>query len=261
MEVWHLVFPSPVVTKYPENNTVHAEYYRPKGRGPFPAVVVLDILGGDQSLSRMQATFLAHRGVAALFVQMPYYGPRRPPNNPAARLVSPNLEHSLEAVRQCVLDVRRAGAWLESRPEVDKTRLGIMGTSLGSFMAALTAEMEPRFQRVAVLLGGGGLLEAFYDRPEAWPLRLAWRALGGDRQKLAQRLACADPLTCADRLKDRKLLLIGAKRDDVVPPEALERLWEATGRPRILWYDCTHEGAIAYVVPAMQEVLAHFRQP
>lgn len=261
MEIWHLTFPSPVVSKYPVNNTVHAEYYRPKGKGPFPAVVVLDILGGDQTLSRLQATFLAQQGVAALFVQMPYYGPRRPANQPAARLVSPNLEHSLEAVRQCVLDVRRAGAWLEVRSEVDKDRLGIMGTSLGSFMGTLTAEMEPRFRRVAVLLGGGGLIEAFYDRPEAWPIRLAWQALGGSREKLAERLACADPLTCAENLKDRKLLLIGAKRDEIVPPSALERLWEATGRPRILWYDCTHEGAIVYVVPAMKEIIEHFREP
>jgi len=29
-------FPSPVKTRTPENNTVHAEYYRPDGKGPFP---------------------------------------------------------------------------------------------------------------------------------------------------------------------------------------------------------------------------------
>ena len=260
IEIWRVTFPSPVQTKYPENNTVHAEYYRPKGDGPFPAVIVLDILGGDQTLSRLQSTLLAQRGIAALFVQMPYYGPRRPANR-TARLISPNIEQSLEGVRQCVLDMRRATAWLEARPEVDRNRLGIMGTSLGSFMGALTAEMEPKLTRVAILLGGGGLIEAFYDRPEVWPIRVAWEALGGSRARLADKLACADPLTCADRLKDRKLLLIGAKRDEIVPPSAMERLWKATGQPRILWYDCTHEGAVLYVVPAMQEIVTHFGAP
>ena len=45
-------------------------------------------------------------------------------------------------MRQTVLDLRWATAWMESRPEIDKARLGIMGTSLGSFVAALTAEMD-----------------------------------------------------------------------------------------------------------------------
>src|SRR5688572_97349 len=52
VEVFDVRFPSPVTTKHPENNTVHAEYYRPKKDGPFPCVIVLDITGGDQSLSR-----------------------------------------------------------------------------------------------------------------------------------------------------------------------------------------------------------------
>src|SRR5688500_2622297 len=43
-------FPSPVKSKTPENNTVHAEYYRPEGKGPFPAVIVLDVTGGNQML-------------------------------------------------------------------------------------------------------------------------------------------------------------------------------------------------------------------
>ncbi len=76
--VYRLTFPSPVESKSPENNTVHAEYYRPKSKEPFPAVIVLDITGGDQSLSRSIATHLAQHGIGALFVQMAYYGPRRP---------------------------------------------------------------------------------------------------------------------------------------------------------------------------------------
>src|SRR5216684_4208335 len=36
VEVYHVRFPSPVASACPENNTVHAEYYRPKSKGPFP---------------------------------------------------------------------------------------------------------------------------------------------------------------------------------------------------------------------------------
>ncbi|HTU19814.1 MAG TPA: hypothetical protein VMG10_17255, partial [Gemmataceae bacterium] len=103
VRVFRVQFPSPVKTATPENNTVHAEFYRPSGKGPFPGVIVLDITAGNQSLSRHLSIFLAQKKIAALFVQMAYYGPRRPPGS-KLRLLMPNIQHTLAAVRQTVLD-------------------------------------------------------------------------------------------------------------------------------------------------------------
>jgi dienelactone hydrolase len=257
VRVYRLRFPSPVLTAHPENNMVHAEYYRPVGKGPFPAVIVLDVTAGDQSLSRCLATFLAHNRIAALFVQMAYYGPRRPPGS-RLRLLSPNIPHTLAAVRQTVLDLRAASAWMASRPELDPRRLGIVGTSLGSFLAALTGEMEPRLGRVAVLLGGGGLINGYYDHPQAAPYRMAYEALGGTRERLANLLAPVDPLTCAGNLKARKVLILAGQRDEIVPPRMAEALWQASGRQRIVWYDCTHYGAALYLAEALSRLVRHF---
>jgi dienelactone hydrolase len=257
VRVFRLQFPSPVKSATPENNTVHAEYYLPRGKGPFPGVIVLDITAGDQSLSRNLSTFLAQKGIAGLFVQMAYYGPRRPAGS-RLRLLSPDLNHTLAAVRQTVLDLRLAAAWMASRPELDSKRLGIMGTSLGSFMAALTAEMEPRLGRVAVLLGGGGFVDGYYDHPKAQRYRKVYEALGGTKEKLAQLLAPVDPLTCAANLKEHKLLILAGKRDDIVPPKMAEALWKASGEQKIVWYDCTHYGAIVYLLPAVDRLVEHF---
>lgn len=258
VRVFHVRFPSPVTTAVPENNTVHAEYYLPTGKGPFPGVIVLDITAGNQSLSRHLSIFLAQKKIAALFVQMAYYGPRRPPGS-KLRLLMPNIEHSMSAIRQTVLDLRVAAAWLEARPEIDGKRLGIMGTSLGSFMAALTAEMEPRLERVAVLLGGGGVIDAYYDHPKAAPYRRFYEALGGTKEKLAQLIAPADPLTCAANLKQHKLLILAGKRDDIVPPKMAEALWKASGQQKIVWYDCSHYGAIVYIMEALDHIVKHFQ--
>jgi dienelactone hydrolase len=257
-DVFALRFPSPVESPHPENNTVYAEYYRPRGQGPFPGVIVLDITAGDQSLSRVIATTLAQNRIAGLFVQMAYYGPRRPVGS-NLRLLSLDHAHTMEAIRQTVLDLRRATAWLESRPEIDPKRLGILGTSLGSFLGTLTAEMEPKLSRVVVLLGGGGLVAAYYDDPRAAPLRRLFEAVGGTREKLARLIAPADPITCAANLKDRRVLIIAGKRDEIVPPKAAEALWEATGRQKIVWYNCTHYGAALYFVPALRHVVQHLQ--
>jgi dienelactone hydrolase len=259
VKVFAVRFPSPVETPDKENNTVHAEYYRPPGDGPFPGVIVLDITGGDQTLSRVIATHLANNQIAALFVQMAYYGPRRPPGSDR-RLLSANVPHTLAAIRQTVLDIRRASAWLEHQREIDPKRLGILGTSLGSFIGSLAAEMEPRLGRVAVLLGGGGLVDAYYEDPRGAPLRKLWESLGGTREKLKEMIAPVDPLTCAANLKDRKVLILAAKRDDIVPPRCAEALWEATGKQKIVWYNCTHYGAALYLFPAMEHILKHFRE-
>jgi dienelactone hydrolase len=258
VRVFRVQFPSPVESATPENNTVYAEYYRPSCAGPIPGVIVLDITAGDQSLSRYLSLFLAQKKIAALFVQMAYYGPRRPPGS-KLRLLSPDLSHTLAAVRQTVLDLRVAAAWLEARPEIDKNRLGIMGTSLGSFMAALTAEMEPKLGRVAVLLGGGGFVDAYYDHPKAASYRKIYEALGGTKEKLTRILAPVDPLTCAANLKDHKLLILAGKRDSIVPPKMAEALWQASGRQKIVWYDCDHYGAIVYLPSALDHIVKHFQ--
>ncbi len=257
VEILQVTFPSPVTSATPENNTVYAEYYRPKGTGPFPAVIVLDITGGDQSLSRFIGRILAQNKIAGLFVQMAYYGPRRPPGS-RLRMLSTDIPQTMAAVRQTVLDCRCAAAWLASRPEVDGQRIGILGTSLGSFIATLTSEMDPRFSRVAILLGGGGLVDAFYDHPQAAPYRKVWEALGGTKEQVKVALGPVDPITKAANLKSRHVLMIAAKRDEIVPPSAAIALWEAMGKPKIVWYDTTHFGAALYIAAALKPIIEHF---
>jgi dienelactone hydrolase len=258
IDVFRLDFPSPVQSKTPENNTVWAEYYRPRGAGPFPATIVLDITAGDQSLSRTISTVLAQNHIAALFVQMAYYGPRRPPGS-RFRLLSPDVKQTMEAVRQSVLDIRRAGAWLAAQPEIDRAKIGILGTSLGSLVGTLAAEMEPRFAKVVILLGGGDLVDAYYDHPRARFMRKIYEACGGTKEELARHLAPVDPVTGADRLRGRAVLMIAAKRDQIIPASATLALWNAAGQPRIIWYDCTHYGAALYFATIMREVTAFLR--
>ncbi len=254
-----LTYPTALESKIKENNTVYAEYYCPKGKGPFPGVIVLDILAGDGRVSRTIGTHLAQNGIAALYVTMPHYGPRRPPGS-KVRLLSPDLEQTITSVRQTVLDLRFAAAWLEKRPEVDPKRLGILGTSLGSFFAALTGEMEPRLGRVAVLLGGGGFVDAFWDDPRGLSYRRIYEAFGGTKEFLKNKIAAVDPITSAANLKSRKLLILAGKVDEIVPPSMAEALWQASGKQKIIWYNCSHYGAVFYLLDALGHITKHFQQ-
>ncbi|OWK38205.1 alpha/beta hydrolase family protein [Fimbriiglobus ruber] len=254
-----LKFPSPVTSPDVENNTVYCEYFRPKKPGKYPAVIVLDIMDGAGVVSRGEAMWLATNDVAALVVTMPYYGPRRPAGV-KTRLLSPNVDQSVEHVRQTVLDCRRATAWLVAQPEVDASKIGVVGTSLGSFMAGLVCAAEPRVRSACMLLGGGQLVDSFAEHPRVAFMVQALKLAGVTLDSLRKQIAPVDPITYADRLKEKRLLLIAASRDDVVPPIAMKRLWEATGKPKIVWLDSTHVGAAFYSFRAMNAVVDFVKQ-
>ena len=190
-----LRFPSPVETADPENNVVHAEYLRRAAGRKGPGVIVLHILGADFPLSRYMAARLADRGVAALFVKLPYYGERRPPDRPLStrRFLSSDVERTVTAMRQGVCDVRRAAGWLAARPEIDAGRLGVTGVSLGGIVSAVAAAVDPTINHGAFLLAGGDVSSILWGMPEGAAFRAAWVESGRTPAELKALTEPFDP--------------------------------------------------------------------
>lgn len=254
-----LRFPSPVKTPHPENNTVHAEVFRPFGTGPFPGVIVLHIAGGDFELSRFIANALAQKGIATVFVMMPYYGDRRPPGK-KIRMLEPDVEIASEAMRQVVLDLRRLCDWMQAQGDFDPKKLGIIGVSLGSITGALSAAIEPRLSHACLIMGGAKLAEVIYGsvEGEARDYRRLWAEHGGTKEKLAEMVAAYDPWTYRDRLRQRVVLMISATEDTSIPRASSDALWEATGRQQIIWYPCGHYTMVRHLVPALHHAVKFF---
>ncbi|GIW92050.1 MAG: hypothetical protein KatS3mg110_0091 [Pirellulaceae bacterium] len=259
-EVYDVTFPSPVAGDVEENNTVHCEYFLPvRGESSCPAVVVLHILGGDFPLSRLFALTFAERGVAALFVKMPYYGPRRPPGSPR-RMISPDPDQTVAGMTQAVLDIRRAVAWLESQPRVDPDRLGIFGISLGGITGALAAECEPRLYNICLVLAGGDIAKVAWESRELAEVRRACEARGITMQQFMERMRVIDPVTYAANLQGRRILMLNAAQDEVIPRACTESLWEAMGKPPIHWYNGGHYSVARFLPHAMARTAEFFEQ-
>ena len=234
-----VTFPSPVKTDLAPNNTVHCEFYLPQRKEKVPAVVVLHILGGDFPLSRFCCSALASRGVAALFVKMPYYGPRRVPGNPR-RMVSKDPQETVEGMTQAVLDIRRAAAFLAAQPEIDAEQLGIFGVSLGGITGGLAATIEPRLKNVCLLLAGGDVGHIGWEHPDLKGVREKWTKNGGTREEFIAFMRQVDPVHYADRARGKRILMLNAKTDEIIPRACTESLWRALGEPEIVWYDGGH---------------------
>ena len=261
-QISELTFPSPVRTPHEKNNTVHCEYFRPANVASgekMPAVIVLHILGGDFPLARMFCNALAQKGVAALFLKMPYYGPRRDPMV-SRRMVSPDPKETVEGMTQAILDIRCATAWLASREEIDPNRLGIFGISLGGITGALAATAEPRLNNVCLLLAGGDLGKVAWESKELATIRKRWLSGGGSAEDYVKALSEVDPVRYAKHVEGRRILLMNAKEDEVIPKACTESLWQSFGKPPIHWFSGGHYSCIWHLPVALKMVQEFFTE-
>jgi hypothetical protein len=264
VKVSKVTFPSPVKTEIEENNTVYGLYFQPPGKGPFPGVTVLHILGGDYILSQTVANALARHGVAALAIKMPYYGERRRPGHPR-RMLSRNVPEAIEGMAQAVKDVRRCTAWLRDRPEIDDNDLGVTGISLGGVMSALSAAGEPRIRKVGIQLAGGDLAKNIWEstQKETDGFKQEWLAKGGTRETFIEMLKPVDPMSYGHLLKGRKVLMLAARKDEIFPNESIEALWKSIGEePELIWLeDAGHYTAIYYIMRETERLSEFMKQP
>ena len=139
-----LRFTSPVKSPYPENNLVNARWFPVHGRR---AIVLLPHWNSDAISYVGLCRVLNLLGIAVLRLSMPYHDIRMPAEiGRADYAVSANIGRTLDAARQGVIDLRCCLDWLEQQ---GYTRLGIVGTSLGSCYAFLAAAHDPRIRVAA----------------------------------------------------------------------------------------------------------------
>jgi Prolyl oligopeptidase family len=142
-----LTFTSAITSPWPENDRVYGQFFPARHSGP--AVVVLAQWNARWEEQQEICRWLNRLGITAIKLSLPYHDRRAIPGHPRGdHLVGPNIGLTLQANRQAVLDVRRTLRWLEQR---GYDRLGIVGTSIGSSIAFITACHEPALHAGAFL--------------------------------------------------------------------------------------------------------------
>jgi hypothetical protein len=229
-----LRFPSALVTPHAENNTAVARWFPADGerrraaRGEQRrAVLVMPQWNSDAQghigLSRLLSRF----GMSALRLSLPYHDARMPPElTRADYIVSSNIARTVQVCRQAVLDARRAIAWLAAQ---GFDRIGILGTSLGSCLAMLTAAHEPLVRAQAL------------NHVSPWFADVVWRGLSTrhvragldghiDLERLRHLWRPISPWTYLDRIRDTRTLLVYAKYDLTFPVDLSRTLVDEFAR-------------------------------
>jgi hypothetical protein len=216
-----LFFPSAIVTPHPENNTVYARYFQASTRARRAAetsvrraVLVLPQWNADAGGHVGLCRILAHVGLSALRLSLPYHDRRMPPSlQRADYIVSSNVGRTVQVCRQAVVDARRAIAWLAGQ---GYERIGILGTSLGSCLSMLTTAHEPLIRAEAL-----NHISQFFADPVWEGLSTAHVRAGFDGHITLEELRrCWMPISpqaYVERVRDRRTLLVYARYDLTFP--------------------------------------------
>ena len=211
--------------RVPYAGSTLAAYLRIPPGGPGP--VVLMIPGLDSVKEELQATaeHMLRRGLAVIAIDGPGQG--------ESEYELP-IEPAYERVTTAVAD------YLKGRDDIDSSRMGVFGVSLGGYYAARSAAYEPRVRATVALAG-----------PYRWDLD--WATLPPQtRTTFQHRSGAASPdeararaaaLTLEDAAPriTRPLLVVHGGRDRLVPAYHAERLArEAPAAELMLYPDGSH---------------------
>jgi hypothetical protein len=129
-----LTFTSSIASPWPENNTVQAQFFPARKKGS--AVLLLPNWNAKWHGQRGLCEWLQRIGITVLRMSLPYHDRRMAKGHERAdQLVGPNIGLTLQANRQAIQDARRCLRWLEQQ---GFSRLGILGTSIGSSVGYIT---------------------------------------------------------------------------------------------------------------------------
>jgi uncharacterized protein len=185
---------------------------------PAPAALLLHGLGSrKERMIDTVGSALVRRGVAALAVDLPLHGARGGGSDDLRQVNPMQLVTHWSAA---VTEAQVALDFLAGHAAVDGQRVGIVGYSLGSFLANIVAADRPEVR--AIVLAASG------DLPEGIPFAPLVRTV-------------VDPLRAVRALAGRPLLMVNGRYDRTVTARQGEALFAAAGEPKsIRWYNGGH---------------------
>lgn len=231
-------FVSPTLVRYEtfdeangERRTIPAFYYRPAGEGPFP--VLVNIHGGPEGQyrpyfsSRVQY-FVNELGVAVLAPNV-----RGSSGYGKTFLTLDNGYRREDSVR----DIGALLDWIETQPELDASRVGVMGGSYGGYMVYAVMEHYNDRLRAGVDVVGISNFVTFLENTKEYRRDLRRVEYGDERDpEMRAFLEKISPTTNADRIT-KPMLIVQGLNDPRVPASEAEQMLEAIrGNGGEAWY-------------------------
>ena len=130
---------------------------------------------------------------------------------------------------------------LAGRDDMDLTRTGAIGISLGGYYAARAASREPRLRAVVAVAGPYELTEFWDHAPPMTRDKVLFHLGTGEPPEARERLARFTLAGHAARIR-QPLLVVHGRQDPLVPPRHAERLAAEAPNARLVVYEQGNHG-------------------
>lgn len=191
---------------------------RPPSRGRAPVVILVPGLDSVKEELHLTGDDFLRRGMAVVQMDGPGQGEL------SGLPIRPDYEVAVSAVVD----------WIQRRDDLDGTRIGAVGVSLGGYYAARAARFEERL-RAAVSMSGPIRLEPVWERlPLLTREGFIHHLMTGDADATRTALRAFDLSGVLGGLKIPLLVVAGGK-DRLFPPEMAEEMAQTAGRQAELW--------------------------
>ncbi|MGD8500825.1 MAG: dienelactone hydrolase family protein [Phycisphaerales bacterium] len=234
---------------------IKVDYYVQKKEGKFPTVLVLPIAGGVDFCVKGFAKHFASNGFNCAVV-----------HNRQVDLDDIESAEEVESyLRQAVIDSRQVLDYLVEREEVDADRLGCLGLSLGGIKAIAVSGVDGRLKCTVIGLAGGSIADiALLSKEKSlkdYMKGLIEMGISPEaiRIELSDKVV-TDPLQVAEHVDAREVLMYIAMFDKVIPRECGDKLWEATGKPEVVYLFSGHFTSLLYLPYAERSSLDFFKR-
>lgn len=148
--------------------------------------------------------------------------------------------------------------WIARRPEVDASRLGALGFSMGGYMLAQVAAEDTRLKALAFAASPTNMRDQVLWESRRWgpfsrgPAILILNLSG-------MPLEDAPPEQCIGKIAPRPVLIFGGDADATVPPSMTRALFDAAREPKELWMiPGAHHGDYAAATPDYETRIVRF---
>jgi uncharacterized protein len=220
----------------PKGGEVPALVVVPKGRGPFPGVIVQHGLPDTKEGMLPAGIDLARTGALAVLIDAPFNRPQQ------GRIRSDPLTFTpkdRDEQIQLIVDLRRAIDVLVARPDVNHRQLAYFGVSYGAAMGGLLAGIEDRIKAYVLAVGDGGLVSHFTGADDTdGPLQ----ALPAqDRERWLAAMRPIEPINFVGQAAPAALLFLAGTKDESIPQQDARRYHQAASQPKqVRWYEAGH---------------------
>ncbi len=252
-----------------KNRRAHALLWRHRGGAARPALIsvhgyAMGNAGFDVPWLRWRGWDMAglHRrlGIDVVYFVLPFHGPRGPTARSGKGFFDEHPLATTAALAQAIWDLRRLTGWLRAQ---GAPAVGIQGISLGGYVSALYASLDPSLAVAMPTVPAVDLVASLWAQLPGFK-RDRWRRQGFDLDTLERAWRLHSPLSRPARVPDAARLIVAGFADRITPPTHARALWEHWERPELYWCPGSHliwRGRRALQTRIETHLREHLREP